>query len=663
MQELALLTLSRAADIVRILFALPGEVLLLHPATFVRAVISVLASALLFFVLVIVVAAQDMDAKVTGCPTASGNNVCLVTFQGGISRRGFNPNEGTLTQAAITATTGSTFHQQYSVAVKGAVYGQPLVLPNVVYNGTTYADVVYVVTEQDYVYAINGSNGKILWSDNLVPSGYTYLTSTVDLNGCTTILPSPGYVGITSTPVIDVSQNTGTNNTITSGILYTVARTKTTTSPVTYVQTLYAISVTDGTVKASKQIGGTYTSGSVSISFDSDYAHTQNQRGALLAVPVTGQNPQIFITWAAHCDAANFPYNGWLMSYQLNASLNALTQTSIWMSVPSDTSYEGGIWEGGSGPAADGGGHIYFSIANGDANVNTSTPPNDNPTSCATSPCDYGNSILRMQLSGSPATLAVQDFFTVFDWKSRNNKDYDLGSGGVMLLPFQSSGNPQNLLAQAGKEGSIYLLRTDKGHMGGYNGGGADQVTQYIASALCYQTVPVTECGIWGAPAWWTTGSGGAGSSGYAYWGGKNLGLMQFKFYPNGSSCTGTTGAGFCTTPTATTTHTFGWPGPTPTVSAPSNSSTKAIVWLIDAGNASSGGKANLWAFDGATLNCLFSTDSKATSCTRTSSADVPAGIAVKFTVPSVANGKVYVGTAGGSSTSGGYLNIYGLSD
>ncbi len=629
-----------------------------NPVKFGHALIRVLGSALF---MVAAAGAQDMDTKVTGCPDASGNNVCLVTYQGGISRRGFNPNEGTLTQAAITATTGSTFHKQYSVAVNGAVYAQPLVLPNVVYKGTTYADVAYVVTEQDYVYAINGSNGKILWSNNLVPSGYTYLKSTVDLNGCTTILPSPGHVGITGTPVIDVSQNTGANNTITSGILYVVARTKTTNSPVTYVQTLYAISVTDGTVKASKQIGGTYSSGPVSITFDSGYALTQNQRGALLAVPVTGENPQIFITWAAHCDEQNFPYNGWLMSYQLNTAQNALTQTSIWTSVPSDTTYEGGIWQGGSGPAADSSGHIYFSVANGDANVNASTPPNDKPTSCATSPCDYGNSILRMYLSGTPPSLSVQDFFTVFDWKSRNNKDYDLGSGGVMLLPFQTSGSPQNLLAQAGKEGSIYLLRTDKGYLGGYNNGDADQVTQYISGALCYQLTPVVECGIWGAPGWWTTTSGGGGSSGNAYWVGKNLPLMQFKFYPNGSSCTGTTGAGFCKTPTAQSTHVFGWPGPTPTVSAPSNASIKAIVWLIDAGKASSGGKANLWAFDAATLNCLYSTDSNASTCTRTSSADVPSGLAVKFTVPSVANGKVYVGTAGGSSTSGGYLNIYGL--
>src|ERR1700685_3653572 len=102
-----------------------------------------------------------------------------------------------------------------------------------------------------------------------------------------------------------------------------------------------------------------------------------------------------------------------------------------------------------------------------------------------------------------------------------------------MLLPFQASGNPQNLLAQAGKEGSIYLLNAAKGSLGGYNGGKADQGAPYIPSALCYQTNPVVECGVWGAPGWWTTGDGGGGSSGYAYWAGKNLPLMQFKFYPN----------------------------------------------------------------------------------------------------------------------------------
>lgn len=627
------------------------------PIKFAHAISCALVSGLIL----VPAAAQNIDASVTGCPTASGSSVCYTTYQGGVSRRGFNPNEPALTQAAVTATTGKTFHKQFSTQVNGAVYAQPLVLPNVVMSGTTYPNVVYVATQQDAVYAINGATGKILWRDNLVPTGYAYLNSSVDLLNCTDILPSPGDIGIMGTPVIDITQNTGKNNTITSGVMYLVARTKTKASPVTYVQTIYAISVIDGSVLASTAIGGTYVNGTVSIAWESAYALNENQRGALTAVPQTGQNPQILITWAAHCDSANFPYNGWMMAYQLNSAQNALAQTSIWTSVPSDTSYEGGIWEGSSGPALDSSGHIFLAIANGDANVNVSLPPNDAPTSCALTPCDYGNSILRMQLTGTPAKFTVQDFFTVFDWKSRNNFDYDLGSGGVMLLPFQSSGSPQNLLVQAGKEGSIYLMNIAKGSLGGYNGGKADQVTQYLPSPLCYQTNPVVECGVWGSPGWWTYGTGGTNYSGYAYWVGKNLPLMQFKFYPNGNSCTGTTGAGFCTTPSAQSTNVFGWPGPTPTVSSPSDANNKAIVWLIDARNASGngGGPANLWAFDAATLSCLFTTDPKGAPCTRLSTTDEPIGMAVKFTVPTVANGQVFVGSTGGPSQ--GYINIYGI--
>jgi hypothetical protein len=619
------------------------------------------ASAGALLVLCCLSAAQDLDTGVTGCPTASGSSVCYTTYQGGVSRRGFNPNEPALTQAAITATTGKTFHKQFSTQVNGALYAQPLVLPNVVMNGTTYPNVVYVATQQDAVYAINGASGKILWRDNLVPEGYAYLKGSVDLLNCNDILPSPGDIGIMGTPVIDITQNTGTNNTITSGLMYLVARTKTKATPVTYLQTLYAISVIDGSVKASIVIGGSYSNGTVNISWDSSYALNENQRGALTAIPASGQNPQILITWAAHCDSANFPYNGWMMAYQLNSAQTTLTQTSIWTSVPSDTSYKGGIWQGSSGPALDSSGHIFLSIGNGDANVKTSTPPNDAPTSCSQTPCDYGNSILRMNLSGTPAKFTVQDFFTVFDWKSRNNKDYDLGSGGVMLLPFQSSGSPQNLIVQAGKEGSIYLLRADKGYLGGYNAGNADQVTQYLASPLCYQTTPAVECGVWGAPGWWTYGTGGTNYSGYAYWVGKNLPLMQFKFYPNGNSCTGGTTAGFCKTPTAQSSNVFGWPGPTPTVSSPSIANSKAIVWLIDARNASggNGGVPNLWAFDTTTLSCLFTTDPQGAPCTRVSTADQPVGNAIKFTVPTVANGQVFVGATGGPSQ--GYINIYGI--
>jgi hypothetical protein len=609
---------------------------------------------------------------VGGCPTTAGNSVCLTTYQGGASRLGFNPNEPVLTQAAITATTGPTFHKQYSVSVNGAIYGQPLVLPNVTMGSVTYTDVVYVATEQDWVYAIDSATGNILWSTNLAPSGYIPLVST-DLK-CSNILPAPGYIGVTGTPVIDLSRNQGPGQTITSGVLYAVAKLKTSTTPYSYKQTLFALSVINGgngvtatQPYASVDIGGTFNSVTFTegeIGKVAPYALTQNQRSALLEVPIAGQNPQIVVTWGSNCDHVNFPYNGWVMAYQLNSTQSALSQTAIWETVPAKHSYEGGIWAGGAGPAADSKGHIFLSTGNGDTSVNVSTPPNDAPTSCSTSPCDYGNSILEMQLSRTG--FSVLDFFTAYDWVVRNTDNYDVGSGGVMLLPTQTGGNPQNLLVQAGKEGTIFLAQTSPvGSMGGYTGNGvSDSTVQALKQVLCFDTA--VECGVTGSGAWWSTTSGGGGSTGYAYFGGANLPLMQFQFYPKGSTCTNSgTVAGFCTTPTAQTNYVFGWPGPTPTVSAPSITSSQAIIWVVDARRAISKGPAALWAFDATTLSCLYTTNQLAakTSCTVVSpAADVPSGIAVKFVVPGVANGKVYVGTTGATSTTEGFLNIYGIS-
>lgn len=609
---------------------------------------------------------------VAGCPTTAGNSVCLTTYQGGANRLGFNPNEPALTQAAITATSGPTFHKQYSVSVNGAIYGQPLVLPNVTIGGVTYTDVVYVATEQDWVYAIDGSTGNILWATNLAPSGYTPLVST-DLK-CSNILPAPGYIGVTGTPVIDISRNQGPGQTITSGVLYAVAKLKTTTTPYSYKQTLFALSVIDGgngvtatQPYASIDIGGTFNSVTFTegeVGKVAPYALTQNQRSALLEVPIAGQNPQIVVTWGSNCDHVNFPYNGWMMAYQLNSTQSALTQTAIWTTVPAKHTYEGGIWAGGAGPAADSKGHVFLSTGNGDTSVNVSTPPNDAPTSCSTLPCDYGNSILEIQLSRTG--FSVLDFFTAYDWVVRNTNNYDVGSGGVMLLPTQAGGNPQNLLVQAGKEGTIFLAQTSPvGSMGGYTGNGvSDSTVQALKQVLCYNTE--VECGVTGGGAWWSTTSGGGGSTGYAYFGGASLPLMQFQFYPNGSTCTNSgTVAGFCTTPTAQTDYVFGWPGPTPTVSAPSITSSQAIVWVVDARKAISKGAASLWAFDATTLSCLYTTNQLAakTSCTVVSPAtDAPSGIAIKFVVPGVANGKVYVGTTGSTSTTEGFLNIYGIS-
>jgi len=80
---------------------------------------------------------------------------------------------------------------------------------------------------------------------------------------------------------------------------------------------------------------------------------------------------------------------------------------------------------------------------------------------------------------------------------------------------------------------------------------------------------------------------------------------------------------------------TFGYPGASPVIS--SNGTTGGILWAIDSSQWNVSGPATLYAFDATNLaNELYDSNQI--------SSDDP-GPAVKFTVPTVANGSVYMGT------------------
>ncbi len=254
----------------------------------------------------------------------------------------------------------------------------------------------------------------------------------------------------------------------------------------------------------------------------------------------------------------------------------------------------GGIWMSGAGLAADGNGAIYLSTGNGTFDVTGSQAP------------AYGDSVLKL---ATGIDLTVADFFTPSNQDALAANDQDLGSGGVLLLPDQPGARP-HLMAAAGKEGSIYLI--DRDDLGAYQRCGT----------TCDDVVQVTPLGSpsFGAPAYFNT---------RVYYQGVGDVLKAFEL-----------GDGFLS-PVSQSTTQFGYPGSTPSVSA--NGSTNAIVWALEVNSST----AVLHAYDALDLSRELYASSQVP-------ADQLDG-GVKFAVPTVANGKVFVGTQSS-------LSVFGLS-
>ncbi|MBZ5660224.1 MAG: choice-of-anchor D domain-containing protein [Acidobacteriia bacterium] len=380
----------------------------------------------------------------------------------------------------------------------------------------------------------------------------------------------------------------------TAGTLYVIAKTK---ESGVFVQRLHALNVATGAEKSGSPVVITASvsgtgDGSVSGTIAFDPLREHSRPGLLL------ENGHLVIAWASHEDVS--PFHGWVMSY----NPTTLAQEAVYNTTPNGGL--GGIWMSGSGLAADSN-YLYFSTGNGTYDGTT----------------DFGDSSMKL---GQPASgsFPIVDWFTPFDQSNLNANDLDLGSGGVVLLPDQPTGSPhQHLLLTASKAGTIYLL--DRDNMGHFNASNNNQVVQSIPAAL-----PA----LFGAPAWWNNtayfgGSGAFGQPGDF--------LKAFHFDPV---------SGILISPPATESSTnFQYPGPTPAVS--SNGTMNGIVWAIQTDQFNNPGQAVLHAFDATNL---------ATELYNTSvnpARDNP-GFAVKFTVPTVANGKVFVG----SQTQ---LSVYGL--
>ena len=458
--------------------------------------------------------------------------VLVTTYQYNNYRWGANPHETVLTPANVNP---NQFGRVAVFNVQGAVYAQPLYVPNLTISGTAH-NVLFIATEHDQVYAFDVNSGQQLWHTNFLAETTNPLLQILPLSNndvqCTDLAPE---IGITGTPVIDLASNE----------LFVVANTKEhdlRAQTTTFFQTLHALDIRTGMERnpPHRIVGRVPGTGQGSqggfLTFD---PLIHGQRAALLL-----QSGQIFVGFGSHCD--NFAYHGWLMAF------NETTLFSSGMFVDTPNAREGGIWGGAAGPAADSGGSIYTSTGNGTFDASSGGT-------------DFGDSILRLTWSSANLTITLSDYFTPWDQQTLDVNDRDVASGGVLLLPDQPGSHYPHLLVQAGKEGTIDLVNRD--NLGHFHSGDDSQIVQ---------TIPYILGPVFGGPAFWNNN---------LYIGGVYDHLKAFAFDPQAQLLS--------VGPTSQSPEGYIYPSPTPSVS--SNGASNGIVWAIE---CFGGANAVLRAYD-----------------------------------------------------------------
>jgi PQQ-like domain len=375
------------------------------------------------------------------------------------------------------------------------------------------------------------------------------------------------------------------------GTLYVVAMSKDAAS--TYHQRLHALDLATGAelLSGPVEITATYpTAGGGMTTFSPGQ---YEERAALLLL-----NGTIYTSWTSHCDIP--PYTGWIIAY----SGSTLARTAVLNVAPNSGGAGPAIWMSGGGPAVDSAGNIYLLTANGafETMLNTSGFP---------SMQDYGNSFLKISTAGG--SLSIADYFTMYNEVAESSADQDLGSGGAMLLPdlTDSTNTVRHLVIGAGKDGNIYVVNRDS--MGKFNAVDNSQIWQQLSGAV--------PSGIWSTPAYF---------NGTVYYGDSGATLKAFSI----------TNARLSNQPQSQSPSQFAYPGTAPSVSA--NGISNGIVWAHENSNP-----AVLHAYDAANLaRELYNSGQAAGNRDHF-------GVGNKFITPTVADGRVFVGTTAGVAVFG----------
>ncbi len=485
----------------------------------------------------------------------------------------------------------TNFGRLFTYTVDGYVYAQPLYVSNVAVPGQGTHNVVFAATENDTVYALDAD------SNAGVNGGLLWQTNLGI--AAESILFGVRYhhnvlnplIGITGTPVIDPA----------SGTLYLDVFSGDVPNTTNCVHRVHALSIATGAEQPFSPVLVTASTPGTGV---------DSTNGVVTFVPQNHMNRPaltlaggvLYVAYGSYGDTD--PYHGWVIGFD-PTNLQPLTNY-VFASTPNATTNafgvnagEGALWMGGDGLCVDSNNNLYFETGNGSFSAHTNGG-------------DYGDCFVKLSTTNG---LTVVDYFAPSNQASMALNDQDLGSGGPILLPDAagSAAHP-HLMVGAGKEGTIYL--GDRDNLGHYS-----PTTNQIV-----QTAPKAIGGVWGSPAYFNN-------------------LIYFQGVGDVMKAFRITNGVMTTTPVTRSTNSFGGVGYTPSISA--NGISNAIAWVIDTSAYGSKGPAVLHAYNATNLaQELYNSNQNLVR-------DNPGG-AVKYAVPVVANGKVFV--------RGEYaLSVYGL--
>jgi len=546
--------------------------------------------------------------------------VSVLTRRNDNFRSGVNSSETILTQQSVR----TRFGKLWTLFADAKIMAQPLYVSNLVVPvenmiGATAktkcasgCNVVIFATMKGTVYAYmadqkpSTNNDTLLWATYLSDGNACKCGATGPQNGSGNFdmwaVDDPWW-GVLSTPVIDRGANTIYVVTWTNDQQYRV----------------YGLSLTTGQVQKGPTVVQGTVSGETFALNTNGWIQRRKQRAGLLL-----SDGLLYVGFGGDTTDG---LAGWLFVYDAAT----LAIKTVWSPTPGGRN--GGIWMAGDAPAADASGNVYLQTGNGDLVPGSRR---------------FGDSIVKLRLQNN--AISVIGFFAPCNQMLLDRCDLDQGSSGAVLF--------DEFLIGGGKDGRLYLMKADK--MPGYTPGPFPPPADACMPAQpdCTDSTDLVEKWqasgghIHGAPIIWK----GPNNKTWLYVMGEGDPLKAFPF-ENGHFDVQGMKHGTWTQPKLNqvkecqtqANHGIWMPGGLLGVSSNGSTAGTGIVWaLVPAngdGNSCRGVKGMLIAFNAEDVTKeIWRSQGKDINLSDTKDSF---GLLSRFNPPTIANGKVFVGTAG----------------